>query len=74
MARPQRRKDVPRRTIQELLPDKAWIADQSFYDDGDMWPIFPGRVAEYVHERRALVVRENGEEIGFVPVFGSLRG
>ncbi len=74
MARPQKRKDVPRRMIQELLPDKAWIADQSFYDDGDMWPIFPGRVAEYVHDRRALVVRENGEEIGFVPVFGSLRG
>ncbi len=60
--------------IQKLLPDKVWIADQSFYDDGDTWPIFPGRVAEYVHERRALIVKENGEEIGFIPVFGSLRG
>ena len=59
-------------TIQELLGDKAWIAQQNFYDDGDVWPIFPGRVAEYVHQRRALIVRQDGQEIGYIPVFGKL--
>jgi len=61
-------------TVVELLGDKAWIANQQFYDDGYTWPIFSGRIAEYVHARKALVVRQDGREIGFIPVFGTLRG
>jgi hypothetical protein len=62
---------IPSEKISELLPGHEWLASQDTYDDGDTWPICPGRVAEYVHERNALVVRERGKEIGFIPVFAN---
>ena len=55
--------------VSELLPGNEWLASQKSYLDGDTWPICPGRVAEYDGDRRALVVRENGKEIGFIPIF-----
>lgn len=54
--------------ISELLPGREWLASQHSYDDGDTWPVCPGRIAEYDHDRAALVVRENGKEIGFIPI------
>ena len=63
------RRSVTAERVSELLPGKEWIAAQHSMDDGDTWPICPGRIAEYDYDRRASVVREMGKEIGFIPVF-----
>ena len=64
-----RHRSISPERLSELLPDHEWLISQSSYTDGDTWPICPGRVAEYDGERRALVVREDGKEIGFIPIF-----
>lgn len=62
----------PKREIEnlsELLPGMEWLATHNDFDDGDTYTIHSGRVAEYVEARDALVIRQGGKEIGFIPMF-----
>lgn len=70
MGRPRQKNGAPAAKIAELLPGAEWIARQGSYDDGDTWPVCPGRMAEYDYDRGGLIVTESGKEIGFIPVSG----
>lgn len=65
----KRKHDILR--LSELLPGMEWLADHDDFDDGDTYSICKGRVAEYVGKRGALVVRQDGKEIGFIPILAT---